>query len=89
MDKKDSPNHEENKIFFFVSPLHILQINYPQNLKIQKTKDDIVHKSFLEQKIHTFCIRPPPQNLFPHFHITNTKKWHFIFFSQFLNSPDV
>jgi len=65
MDKKDSPNHE-NKIFFFVSPLLILQIDYPQNLKIQKT-NDIVHKSFLEQKIHTFCIRPHHTTHFPPF----------------------
>ena len=73
---------KKTKIFFVCFSLHILQIDYPQKFENTKT-DDIVHKSFLEQKIHTFCIRPPPQNLFPHFHITNTKKWHFIFSLNF------
>ena len=85
MVKKDSPNHEEKQKYFFCFSLHILQIDYPRKFENTKT-DDIVHKSFLEQKIHTFCIRPHHTTNFPHFHITNNKNGT-LFFSLNFSIP--
>lgn len=70
---------------FFCFSLHILQIDYPQKFENTKT-DDIVHKSFLEQKIHTFCIRPHHTTYFPSIFTSQIIKMALYFFSQFLNS---
>ena len=84
MVKKILQIMKKTNIFFCFS-LHILQIDYPQKFENTKT-DDIVHKSFLEQKIHTFCIRPHHTTYFPHFHITNNKNGT-LFFSLNFSIP--
>ena len=85
MVKKILQIMKKTKIFFVCFSLHILQIDYPQKFENTKT-DDIVHKSFLEQKIHTFCIRPHHTTHFPHFHITNNKNGT-LFFSLNFSIP--
>ena len=83
MVKKDSPKSWKQKYFLFLPTSNRLSPKF----EITKT-DDIVHKSFLEQKIHTFCIRPHHTTYFPHFHITNNKNGT-LFFLSISQFPDV